>query len=92
MLVTDNRTVLKGVVRSVKRVAHGVDFELKVLSNLTTTPESDFIRPRKGQTLRVFSAVPELLKIGAVLEVDATLNADAHGERLVMRSARPAIA
>lgn len=92
MLIKPNASVLEGTVRSVRPEADGwgAEVELTVRRNLTPVTGTDLLRPTPGESLRAFFADPEAVKVGDEVRVEASLVADEHGGRNVIRSLEPA--
>lgn len=91
MQIKPNKTLLKGRVRAIRPEADGwgADVDLVVLENKSLSKKNDFIRPELGSILTAFTSEPEKLAVGDEVKVQATLRADAFGERTVLESVSP---
>jgi hypothetical protein len=89
MLVKPNKTVVEAKVRAVRprEDGWGADVDFEVLRNVSPSPESDFLRPRPGSVLTVFTAEPEKVKTGELVCAETKLLAGPGGGRAVLESA-----
>jgi hypothetical protein len=89
MRIQPNRTVLEGEVLRIERCSdgYGADVALRVEANLSAGQASDFCRARAGETLTLFTAMPEAVSPGSRYRIEATVLGGARGERIVMGKA-----
>ena len=89
MRIKPNRTVLEGEVLRIKRArdGFGAEFLLHVKANLTAGHEDDCCGAHPGETLTLFTAVPEALRKGGSYRIEATVLGGPNGERVVLNKA-----
>ena len=86
MRIQPNHATLEGEILRITRSAdgYGADVDLRVSANLSADSPDDFTGAAAGQTLKVFSALPEALRRGARYRVRATVLGGPRGERVVL--------
>jgi len=91
MQVRPNKTIVEGKVCAIQpeKSGHGVEVQLEVSRNVSPKAEDDFLRPAKGDVLRLFASGAEDLTLGAHVRVHARLLAGPFGERNVLERVDP---
>lgn len=89
MQLKPNKTVLRGVVESIKPEPDGWGgvVKVQVVQNLSTDQADDFISPRPGVELDAFYADADKLHIGEKVKLTLSCVGDERGERLVINDA-----
>ena len=89
MIVRGNETTVHAVVDRVAPCAdgYGHDLELNVLSNDSADPNADFLKPKAGDKLKVFSADAGELRAGAKIRATLGFSGGPFGQRTVLRDA-----
>lgn len=85
MRIRPNRTVLEGKVLDIRRCADGTgaDVTLEVETNLGASGADDFTGAKAGDTLMLFTAVPEALAPSHRYRIDVSVLGGPEGERMV---------
>lgn len=82
MQIMPNRSAVCGVVRSIHPCSDGWGAELVLEVDGSSSPESN----EAGDSMRLFSARPERLVVGAAINGEVVVMGDERGERKVLRS------
>ena len=88
MLVRPNNTTVLAVVTGVQKESKAGDtvVSLRVESNISASPDGDFIRPEAGSTFDAYSIDPVPVRVGQRVLARARLNAGPWGGRVVLES------
>ncbi|MCE2658696.1 MAG: hypothetical protein ACOVOG_13750 [Rubrivivax sp.] len=91
MRLRPNRSLLDAVVLRQRRDADGLgaQLQLEVLRCEAMPPAQDFIGAAPGDTLEVYSAVPEAQLPGQHLRLEAEVLGGPQGERIVVVRSQP---
>ena len=89
MIVHSNETLIQAVVKHITACADGCGHEvdLEVLGNESPDPKTDFLKPKVGDQLKVFSADLRLLEAGNRIRAALGLSGGPFAQRPVMRHA-----
>jgi len=86
VLVKPNKTVLRGRVIAVRADAgnqQGRELDIDVTENCSPAPHEDFLKPKAGEPITLYSSETHAPAPGDLVEVEATLLAGPFGERAV---------
>jgi len=88
MLVKPNSTRLRGKVVAVRNESNGSSAELDVLviENLSSSPETDFLKPTPDQTITLYRRGVYDVAVGDLIEAEAELRAGPFGQRIIGRN------
>jgi hypothetical protein len=86
MKVKPNLTVVEGVVRAIQPDpgGYGSNVEVEVGRNISPADDADFLKPKTGERLVLFSAVAPEAEVGLRVRVQARLLAGPFGERNIL--------
>lgn len=86
MRIRPNRTVLEGTVLTIRRASDGLgaDVALRVDANLDAGSDDDMSGAQTGDTLTVFTAMPEALAVGHRYRLQVSVLGGPDGERIVV--------
>lgn len=89
MNAAPNQTSVKAVVKHIAPAAdgYGSELELEILANESANPAADFLQPKKGDRLKVFTASLGKLAEGSEIRATLGLLGGPSGERAVLRNA-----
>ena len=85
MRVKPNKTIIRGRIHATRTDPSGTGRELDVhvSENRSPTPELDFLQPKPGGSITLYSTEAATLAPGDHVEIEATLLAGPFGERAV---------
>jgi hypothetical protein len=91
MIVQGNETAVRARVTRVDPAADGYGHEvgLEILGNDTPNPNTDFLKPRAGDHLKVFAADLAGIRAGTRIRATLGLSGGPFGQRTVLRTAEP---
>jgi acyl-coenzyme A thioesterase PaaI-like protein len=86
MKAKPNQTLLEGTVRAIHPDAggYGSNVEIEVSRNLSRVADADFLRPRRGDRLTLFTAEAPPVEVGQRVRVQARLLGGPFGERRIL--------
>jgi hypothetical protein len=86
MKVKPNLTVIEGVVRAIRPDAggYGSNVEIEVSRNVSPDDGDDFLKPKPGELLALFTPETPAAKTGQRVRVRARLLAGPSGERSIL--------
>jgi hypothetical protein len=91
MITHPNETLVQAVVKRIAASAdgYGHDVDLEILGNESPDPKADFLRPKVGDQLKVFSADLGPLEAGSRIRATLGLSGGPFAQRPVMHRAEP---
>jgi hypothetical protein len=89
MIMHPNETLVQAAVKRIVACAdgHGHEVDLEILGNESPDPKADFLRPKVGDQLRVFSADLGPLEAGWQIHAALGLSGGPFAQRAVLRRA-----
>ena len=89
MIVHANETRVEAVVKHVVPCAdgYGHELDLEILSNESPDPNSDYLKPKIGEQIKVFAADLGALEAGWRIRATLGFSGGPFGQRTVLRGA-----
>ncbi len=90
MLAKSNKTILRGKISAIRPDpdGQGAEIELEVAENKSLEVEKDFLKTKSGEITNLYFTEPEKLKVGDVIQAQATLLAGPFGGRAVIEKVK----
>lgn len=81
-----NQTLIEGTVRAIRPDVggYGWNVEIAVSRNVSPEADADFLKPRRGKPLALFTAEQPAAEVGQRVRVQARLLAGPFGERCIL--------
>lgn len=81
-----NQTLIEGTVRAISPDAggYGANVEVEVSRNLSPVADADFLKPKGGDRLALFTAETPTAEVGQRVRVQARLLGGPFGERCIL--------
>jgi hypothetical protein len=91
MIVHGNETIVQAKVKQIVPCAdgYGHELDLEILGNESPDPNSDYLKPKAGDQMKVFAADLGDVRAGAHVRATLGLSGGPFGQRTVLRTARP---